>query len=341
MPELPDVTVYIERLAALAQGQALGGIRIASPFVLRTVEPPSQAFVGRTLENARRMGKRIILGFDGDLFMVIHLMIAGRLHWRRKDSGTTGAPATRATPRAAMVAATQGSLAGGPASPSPKVPYGRNALVTFDFTAGSLVLTEAASRHRASLYLVAGAAGLDGFRRSGVDILATSSAELDAALRRENRTIKRALTDPDIVDGVGNAYSDEILHRARLSPFRLTGSLTAGEVAALHQAAVETLTEWIARLRAEVGAGFPEKVTPFHPAMAVHGKYGRPCPVCGAPVQRIVYASSEANYCARCQTGGRLLADRSLSRLLKDDWPKTLEDLEESRMWGRGDPPEG
>ncbi len=294
MPELPDVTIYVERLRALARGQPLERVDIASPFVLRTVEPPPDAFCGRVLKDVGRMGKRIVLGFQGDLFMVFHLMIAGRLRW---------------LPRRATV---------------PK----KRGLAIFGFPGGTLLFTEAGSKHRASLHLIAGSRALAAFARSGVDVLEASPEAFAAALRRQNRTLKRALTDPDIVDGIGNAYSDEILHRAQLSPFKLTGSLTPAEIAGLHRAAVEVLTEWITRLRAEVGSGFPEKVTAFRPEMAVHGKYGRPCPVCGAPVQRIVYADSEANYCPGCQTGGRVLADRVLSRLLRQDWPRTLEELD-------------
>lgn len=295
MPELPDVTVYVERLRALALGQPLERVRIVSPFVLRTVEPPVGAFPGHPLSDVERMGKRIVLGFAGDLFMVIHLMIAGRLRWL---------------------------------APAAALPQ-RQALAGLYFPTGTLVLTEAGSKHRASLHLVSGRDGLRAFERHGVDFLATSPEALGAALRRENRTLKRALTDPDIVDGVGNAYSDEILHRAGLSPFKLTGTLSSDEAGRLHRAGVAVLIDWTDRLRAEAGTGFPKKVTAFHPQMAVHGKFGQPCPACGAPVQRIVYAENEANYCPGCQTGGRILADRSLSRLLRDDWPRTLEELEQ------------
>ncbi len=294
MPELPDITVYQERILAMAGGRRLSGIRIANPFILRTVDPPPATFAGCLLEGAGRIGKRILMEFTGEHFAVIHLMIAGRLHWRK---------------------------------PSAPIPKG-NGMLAFDFEGGSLVLTEASTKRRASLHLVRGREGLAVFDRGGVDIMGEPEAGLAAALRRQNRTLKRALTDPGIVDGSGNAYSDEILHRARLSPFLLTGNLSDSDVARLHSAAREVVGEWVARLRAEAGDGFPEKVTAFRPEMAVHGKYGQPCPVCGAPVQRIVYAENEANYCPGCQTGGRVLADRSLSRLLKDDWPRTLDELE-------------
>jgi formamidopyrimidine-DNA glycosylase len=295
MPELPDVTIYVERLNALVQGQRLAGMRIGTPFVLRTYEPKPAAFDGRILQSAGRIGKRIVLGFEGDLYAVMHLMIAGRLRWR---------------PGGAVL---------------PK----KRGLAAFDFENGSLLFTEEGSKHRASLHLVAGEEELAALDRGGVNVLDSTDEEFGEALRRENRTLKRALTDPSIVAGVGNTYSDEILHRAQLSPFKLTQDLTGDEIGALHQAGIAVLNEWIERLRAEVGQGFPEKVTAFRPEMAVHGKYRQPCPVCGAPVQRIVYAENEANYCAGCQTEGRLLRDRALSRLLRDDWPKTLEELEQ------------
>jgi formamidopyrimidine-DNA glycosylase len=294
MPELPDITIYVERLRALAQGHRLESIRIASPFVLRTVEPKPEAFAGHVLQDVGRAGKRIVLGFDGDLFAVIHLMIAGRLTWRP------------------------------PGSRLPK----KVGLAAFYFNAGSLLFTESGSKHRASLHLVAGPEALAGFDRGGVNVLEATPEALGAALRQGNHTLKRALTDPAMVDGIGNAYSDEILHRAQLSPFKLTGNLTDDEILRLHQAAVAVIDEWITRFREEVGSGFPKKVTAFRPEMAVHGKFGQPCPVCGAPVQRIVYAENEANYCPGCQTEGRILKDRALSRLLRDDWPRTLEELE-------------
>lgn len=301
MPELPEITVYVERLQALARGQSLQALRLGSPFILRTVEPRPETFLGRALESVGRIGKRIVMEFGGEHYAVIHLMIAGRLVWR---------PPAAALPR-------------------------RVGLAAFDFPAGSLLLTEAGSKHRASLHLVSGAAGLASFDRGGVDVLQVSPEVFAAALRRQSRTLKRALTDPTIVDGIGNAYSDEILHRARLSPFVLTCTLDDGAISKLHRAAAQVLREWIARLREETGSGFPERVTPFRKEMAVHGKFGQACPVCGAPVQRVVYAENEANYCPGCQTGGRILADRSLSRLLKDDWPRTLEELEKLRPRSR------
>jgi formamidopyrimidine-DNA glycosylase len=302
MPELPDITVYVERLQEMLVGQPLEGIRLVSPFVLRTVEPPPQDLVGRNLEEVFRIGKRIVLGFSEERYAVIHLMIAGRLHWR---------------------------------VPKPQALRGKTNLVALDFPAGSLVLTEASSKHRASLHLVRGKDGLSVFDPGGIDVFASGTEDLAKAIKRQNRTLKRALTDPAIVDGIGNAYSDEILHRARLSPFALTGSLDADQISRLHAAAKEVLSEWIDRLREQACPNLPEKVTAFHPEMAVHGKYGQPCPVCGAPVQRIVYAENEANYCPGCQTGGKVFADRSLSRLLKDDWPKTIEDLERLRPTAR------
>jgi formamidopyrimidine-DNA glycosylase len=297
VPELPDITVYVERLAAMTAGRVLEKVRLASPFVLRTVDPPISALVGKKVAGTGRIGKRIVLSFEDDLHLVIHLMIAGRLRWKK---------AGVAVPR-------------------------KIGLAAFDFTHGSLLFTEASPKKRASLVVVRGRAALDDIHRGGVDLLTVSTAEVAAALRAENHTIKRALTDPTVIDGVGNAYSDEILHRAKMSPFRQTRQLDDAEIARLHAAAKEVLTEWIERTRAEVGDGFPDEVTAFRPEMAVHGKYGQPCPVCGTPVQRIRYADNEANYCTTCQTGGKLLADRSLSRLLKDNWPKTLEELEERK----------
>lgn len=294
MPELPDVTVYVERLRALTIGQPLEGVRIASPFVLRTVVPAASELVGAKVELVERLGKRIVIGVEGDRFLVIHLMIAGRLRWKPRGE---------------------------------KVP-GKIGLAAFDFPTGTLMFTEASPKKRASLHLLAGRAGLAELDRGGLDVFVASPAEFAERLRSERHTIKRSLTDPTLFDGIGNAYSDEILHAAKLSPFRMTTSITDDEIAALHRACVDTLNTWTRRLRAEVGDGFPDKVTAFRPEMAVHGKYGQPCPVCGTPVQRIVYADNEANYCSTCQTEGRLLADRSLSRLLKEDWPKTLEELE-------------
>ena len=294
MPELPDITVYGERILAMAKGQSLIGLRIARPFVLRTVNPAPEALAGQALLDVSRIGKRIVLAFENDLFAVIHLMIAGRLHWR---------------------------------GPGNAIPRG-NGMFSFDFATGCLMMTEASTKRRASLHLLAGAAALKQFERGGIDLMSASTADISAVLRQRNRTLKRALTDPSIVDGIGNAYSDEILHRARLSPFVLTGGLPDEAIARLVDATRAVVTEWIDRLREQAGDGFPAKVTAFRPEMAVHGKYGEPCPVCGVPVQRIVYAENEANYCPGCQTGGRVLADRSLSRLLKDDWPRSVDELE-------------
>ena len=301
MPELPDVAVYVERLQAFTVGRALEALRVASPFVLRSVDPPLSELRGHVVERVSRIGKRIVLSFDGDLHAVIHLMIAGRLRWH---------------------------------PPRTKVP-GKVGLAAFDFPDGTLIFTEASKKKRASLHLVRGAERLAEFDRGGIDLFDASTEDFAEVLRSENHTIKRSLTDPTLIDGVGNAYSDEILHRARMSPFRQTRQMDDEEMARLHAAARQVLLEWVDRTRAEVGDGFPDKVTAFRPEMAVHGKYGKPCPVCGDPVQRIVYADNEANYCATCQTGGKLLADRALSRLLKDDWPRSLEELEEKKARAR------
>jgi formamidopyrimidine-DNA glycosylase len=306
MPELPDVTVYVERLRALTIGRPLEAIRIASPFVLRTVSPSPRELHGADIASVERLGKRIVIGVSGapagadagvERFIVIHLMIAGRLRWK---------------PRGERVPAKVG-------------------LAAFDFPDGTLVFTEASPKKRASLHLVAGRAALAEFDRGGLDVFGSTAAAFAERLRSERHTIKRALTDPTLFDGIGNAYSDEILHAARLSPFRMTSSISDAEIATLHDACVATLNLWVARLRDEVGDGFPDKVTAFRPEMAVHGKYGQPCPVCGTRVQRIIYADNEANYCPTCQTEGRLLADRGLSRLLKEDWPRSLEELEERK----------
>ena len=294
MPELPDVVVYLERLGPRILGQPLQHVRLASPFFLRSVEPPISAVAGRRVTALRRLGKRLVIGLEDELSLVLHLMIAGRLRWR--------------PPRA-------------------RVP-GRLGIAALDFPAGTLLVTEAGTRKRASLHLVQGADALAALDPGGLEVLEADASAFRAALTRENHTLKRALTDPRLLSGIGNAYADEILHRARLSPVRLTRQLGDDEIARLHAAAQATLREWIERLRAEAGDGFPEKVTAFRAGMAVHGRYRQPCPVCGSPVQRIVYAENETNYCARCQTGGVLLADRSLSRLLKSDWPRTLEELE-------------
>ncbi len=294
MPELPDVTVYVERMQALLVGRVLAGVRLRSPFVLRTAEPPLADAAGRQVRGVARLGKRIVITLDGELHLVIHLMVAGRLRWKRP-----GAPV--------------------PAS---------NGLAAFDFETGCLVFTEAGRKKRASLHVVRGDAALADHDRGGLEVLEATPQAFRDAVTRENHTLKRALTDPRILSGIGNAYSDEILHAARLSPFKQTRALDDGEHARLYRAARDTLARWTERLRAEIGDGFPDKVTAFRDGMAVHGRYREPCPVCGAPVQRIVYASNECNYCARCQTGGRVLADRALSRLLKSNWPRTLEELE-------------
>ena len=297
MPELPDVTIYLEALESRILGRALTGMRLGSPFVLRTVDPSLTAFRGQTVRTLSRLGKRIVMGFDGELYLVIHLMIAGRLHWR---------------PPAAPLARKIG-------------------LAAFDFPDGTLVLTETASKKRAALYAVRGAAALSEHDPGGIEVFDADLRGFRAALLRENHTVKRTLTDPRVFSGIGNAYSDEILHRAKLSPVKMTQGLDEDEIERLFKATRDTLTDWILRLRAQADGDFPEKVTAFRPEMAVHGKFGKPCPACGAPVQRIVHADNETNYCARCQTGGRLLADRALSRLLKADWPRTLEELEERR----------
>lgn len=297
MPELPDVAVYIEALERRILGARLERLEIGSPFVLRSVAPPPAELVGKRVTGLRRLGKRIAIGFEDELFAVIHLMIAGRLHFGER-----------------------GAKRGG-----------RRALFAFEFETGTLTLTEAGAKRRASLALVRGAAALAEHDPGGREPLAIDAAELARILRLENHTLKRALTDPRALSGIGNAYSDEILHRARLSPVALTQRLDDAEIARLHAALQAVLREWIERLRAQAGDAFPEKVTAFRPEMAVHGRYRQPCPDCGAPVQRIVHAENETNYCARCQTGGKLLADRALSRLLKSDWPRTLEELEALR----------
>lgn len=295
MPELPDVTVYVEALRERVLNQPIDKIRIGSPFILRTFEPPIGTADGKTVLAVRRLGKRIVFALEADLFLIVHLMIAGRFHWK---------------PKGAKIARR----------------YGQAAL---DFPDGTLVLTEAGTKKRASMHFVHGEEALREHDRGGLEVFDADLNDFRAALTRENHTVKRSLTDPRLFSGIGNAYSDEILHRARLSPIRLTGQMTEAEIERLYRATKETLAEWIDRLRNERKGAFPEKVTAFRPDMAVHGKYRKPCPACGAPVQRIVHADNETNYCAKCQTGGKLLADRSLSRLLKDDWPRTLEELEE------------
>jgi len=295
MPELPDVVVYLEALGPRILGQELLGVRLRSPFLVRSFDPPLRAAEGRRVIGLRRLGKRLVFALDGGLFLVLHLMIAGRLHWRAAGAKLAG----------------------------------RSALAAFDFPEGSLVLTEAGSKKRAALHLVRGEDELARHDPGGLEVLEADFAAFRGRLASESHTLKRALTDPRLLSGIGNAYSDEILHRARLSPLKLSTRLTAEESERLWAAARATLAEWVERLRRETGAGFPEKVTAFRDGMAVHGRYGQPCPACGAPVQRLVYAANESNYCARCQTAGRLLADRALSRLLKGDWPRTLEELEE------------
>jgi formamidopyrimidine-DNA glycosylase len=307
MPELPDVSAYLVALEPRVLGQPLTGIRVASPFLLRSVDPPLREAFGKTVVGLRRVGKRVVLELSAGtpgapvhaaepaIFVIIHLMIAGRLHW--KDM------------------------------PAARIP-GKLGLAAFDFPHGTLLFTEAGTKKRAALHLARGEAALAAHDAGGIDPLTADLAAFRAALTRESHTVKRALTDPRFFSGIGNAYSDEILHRARLSPVKLTRQLSDEEVLRLHDATRATLADWIARLTAEAREAFPEKVTAFRPEMAVHGRYGKPCPDCGAPVQRIVHADNETNYCARCQTGGRLLADRALSRLLHQDWPKTLEELE-------------
>ena len=294
MPELPDVTVYIEALEKRITGQPLTKLRLANPFVLRTVEPAPSDLAGRHVVSLRRVGKRIVIGLEGELFIVIHLMIAGRFRWL---------------------------------PPNAKIP-GKVGLAAFDFPNGTLVLTEAGSKRRASIHLLRGEAAVAAQDPGGIEPLEMSLDAFRAALTRERHTLKRTLTDPHVFSGIGNAYSDEILHRARLSPVQLTTNLDDEEIERLWRAVRETLIDWTDRLRRDAGDGFPEKVTAFREEMAVHGRFGQPCPVCASPVQRIVYADNETNYCARCQTGGKLLADRALSRLLKGDWPKSIEEVE-------------
>ncbi|HEX6849927.1 MAG TPA: DNA-formamidopyrimidine glycosylase family protein [Candidatus Polarisedimenticolaceae bacterium] len=295
MPELPDISAYLVALEPRILGHPLEGMRIASPFLLRSVSPPPAALAGRRVTGLRRLGKRIVVAFEGDRFAVVHLMIAGRLHWKERGVRLAG----------------------------------KLALAAFDFPTGSLTMTEAGSRKRASLHLVEGETELAAHDPGGIEPLDVDIATFAAALRRERHTLKRALTDPHLLSGVGNAYSDEILHRARMSPTTLTTSLDDAAMARLHDAVVGVLREWIDRLAGEARRAFPEKVTAFRAEMAVHGRFGKPCPICASPVQRIRYADNEANYCATCQTGGKLLADRGLSRLLGSDWPRTLDELEQ------------
>jgi formamidopyrimidine-DNA glycosylase len=293
MPELPEVSVYIHALERRIVGETLLGIRLASPFVLRSVQPRPAELAGRRVTGLRRVGKRIVMEMEGGDFIVVHLMVAGRFRWLEAGA---------------------------------KVP-GKIGLAAFDFTSGTLALTEAGSKRRASIHLVRGEEALAAMDPGGIDVMAASEAQFREALLHERHTLKRTLTDPRLFSGIGNAYSDEILHRARLSPVQLSTNLDDEEIARLFHAVRDTLAEWTARLAREAGDGFPVKLTAFHPEMAVHGRFGEPCPVCAAPVQRIRYAENETDYCARCQTGGRLLADRSLSRLLRDDWPRSIDDV--------------
>ena len=297
MPELPDILLYLHALRPRIVGRRVEGVRLASPFLLRSIAPPLSAIEGRTIVDLHRLGKRVVMEAEGELFLVFHLMIAGRFRW--KPRGT-------------------------------KIP-GKVGLLALDFAEGTLLMTEAGTRRQASLHVVEGREALGHHDPGGLEVLETDLAAFRDALTRENHTLKRALTDPHLFSGIGNAYSDEILHAARLSPFKQTGSLADDEVRRLYESTRVTLLQWTSRLQQETGEAFPEKVTAFRDGMAVHGRYGQPCPDCGAPVQRVVYAANEANYCANCQTGGRLLADRSLSRLLREDWPRTLDELERRR----------
>jgi formamidopyrimidine-DNA glycosylase len=297
VPELPDIETYVRALRPRVVGQVLEKVRLASPFLLRSVDPPLARAQGKRVLAVRRLGKRIVLAFEDDLFLAIHLMVAGRLHWKARGAKTPG----------------------------------RVGLAAFDFSAGTLLLTEAGARRRAALHVLAGERAVAALDRGGLEVLEADRAVFAAVLCEESHTLKRALTDPGLFSGIGNAYSDEILHRARLSPARRTTQLAPEEIVRLYCAAQSVLRQWTERLTEEAGEGFPEKVTAFRQGMAVHGRYRKPCPDCGAPIQRIVYAENESNYCALCQTEGRLLSDRALARLLRDDWPKTLEELEERK----------
>jgi formamidopyrimidine-DNA glycosylase len=297
MPELPDILLYLHALRPRIVGQRVVRARLASPFLLRSIDPPLSSIDGRTIVGLRRLGKRVVMEAEDEIFLVFHLMIAGRFRWK---------------------------------PPGTKIP-GKVGLFALDFEHGTLILTEAGTKRQASLHVVRGEQALAQHDPGGMEVIGSDARAFGDALRRENHTLKRALTDPHLFSGIGNAYSDEILHAARLSPFKQTSSLTEEEVSRLHAATLQTLEEWTSRLQADAGEEFPEKVTAFRDEMAVHGRYGKPCPVCGSPVQRVVYAANEANYCASCQTGGRLLADRSLSRLLREDWPRTLDELERRR----------
>jgi formamidopyrimidine-DNA glycosylase len=294
LPELPDITVYLDALAPRVLRQPLERLRIGNPFIVRTIDPPVTAVEGRRIVALRRVGKRIVLAMEGDLFVVLHLMIAGRLRWRERGAAIPG----------------------------------KVGLAAFDFPTGTAIFTEQGAKRQASIHLISGADSLAALDPGGLEVLGSTLPEFAERLTRENHTLKRALTDPHIFSGIGNAYSDEILHAAKMSPMTQTASLGDEEIARLHEATIRTLEHWIARLRDETGDRFPDKVTAFREGMAAHGRYGHPCPTCGAPIQRIVYAHNEANYCAACQTGGRLLSDRALSRLLKQDWPRTLQEME-------------
>jgi formamidopyrimidine-DNA glycosylase len=300
VPELPDIQLYLHALRTRIIGHPIENVRLVSPFLLRSIDPPLDSIRGRTIVALRRLGKRIVFELQGEVFLVFHLMIAGRFRWKP------------------------------PRAPIP----GKVGLLALDFTHGSLVLTEAGTKRRASLHVVQGLEALSGHNPGGLEVLEADFSVFDEVLRRDNHTLKRALTDPHLFSGIGNAYSDEILHAARLSPFKQTAGLTNEESRRLYEATRATLTTWTERLQEETGDDFPEKVTAFREGVAVHGRYGKPCPVCSAPVQRIVYAANEANYCVNCQTGGRLLADRSLSRLLREDWPRTLDELEQRKRGG-------
>jgi formamidopyrimidine-DNA glycosylase len=297
VPELPDILLYLHALRPRIVGRRINAVRLVSPFLLRSVDPPLSSVEGRTITGLDRLGKRVVIDVEGHLFLVFHLMIAGRFRWKA------------------------------PRAPVP----GKIGLLALDVDEGSLILTEAGTKRQASLHVVEGRASLARHNPGGLEVLEADAAAFAEAMRRENHTLKRALTDPHLFSGIGNAYSDEILHAARLSPFKQTQTITDEEVQRVYEATHTTLSTWIERLQQETGDGFPEKVTAFREGMAVHGRYGEPCPVCGTPVQRIVYAANEANYCVTCQTGGHLLADRSLSRLLREDWPRTLEELERRR----------
>ena len=297
MPELPDIELYLNALAPRVLHQPLERLRIGNPFIVRTIEPPVATIEGQPVVGLRRIGKRIVFAMEGGVFLVLHLMIAGRLRWRDRGADIPG----------------------------------KVGLAAFDFPAGTAILTEQGAKRQASIHLVSGEANLTAFDPGGLEVLDSDVPQFAERLTRENHTLKRALTDPHILSGIGNAYSDEILHAARMSPLTLTSTLGDADIVRLHEATVRTLQHWIQRLRDETGDAFPEKVTAFREGMAAHGRYRKPCPVCGAPIQRIVYARNEANYCATCQTGGRLLSDRALSRLLKQDWPKTLDDMERKK----------